>query len=283
MRKAGLILFGITLLLAAGCRNHGMQPDRLVIANCYGNKLYAEDLSGVVPAGIGKVDSLARVNAFIDSWIRQQILIHQAEVNLTPEQLDFTKQMRDYRNSLVIYAYETQLIEQYLDTIVSDDEIAAFYDDNKANFQLRSTMVKVAYVVLTEDCKHEKDFKQLMSNRDTLDISQLDALVEQYAVSSFLDVDSWIRLDDLLEVVPLEIFNRESFLKRNHFVTFDNDGYTYMLRFEDYLLAESVSPIEIEKDNIKNVILLRRQKELLARMTNDLYEKAVKEKVFEIY
>lgn len=283
MRRIGFILVGLALLFAAGCRDYVMKSDRIVIADCYGNKLYAEDLEGVVPADASKMDSLSRVNAFIDSWIKRQILVHQAEVNLSPDQLDFSKQMLDYRNSLVIYAYETQLIEQYLDTVVSDDEIAAFYEENKANFQLRSTMVKVAYVVVEEGTKHIKDFQKLMSDRDTLLISQLDALAERYAVSSFFDVDTWVRLDDLLETVPLEIFNTESFLKRNRFVSFEKDGYVYMLRFEDYLLAESVSPIEIEKDNIKKVILMKRQKELLAKMTEDLYEKALKDKVFEIY
>ena len=56
-----------------------------------------------------------------------------------------------------------------------------------------------------------------------------------------------------------------------------------MVRFEDYLLEKSVSPIEIERDRIKSVLLLQRKKELLSRLSDELYEKAKKEKVFEIY
>ena len=283
MRKIAFVLGVVLMLAATSCRDYIMQSDRIVVAECYGNKLYPEDLEGVVPAGASKMDSLARVNDFIDSWIRRQLLIHQAEINLAPEQRDFSKQLQDYNNSLLIYAYETQIIEQYLDTVVTEDEIAAFYEENMANFQLRSTMVKVAYVILKDDCKHQKDFKQIMSNRDTLMLPQLDVLASQYAVSSFLDVDSWIRLDDLLETVPMEIYNTESFLKRNRFVSFENDNLVYMVRFEDHLMAESVSPLEIESDNIKNIILLRRKKDLLSQINVELYKKAVKEKVFEIY
>ncbi|MBO6027452.1 MAG: hypothetical protein J6P73_09440 [Bacteroidales bacterium] len=283
MRKLAFI-FGIGLMLVtAGCRDYIQQSDRIVIAQCYNNKLYPEDLEGVVPADANKMDSLARVNAFIDSWIRRQLLIHQAEINLTAEQRDFSKQLQDYNNSLLIYAYETQMIEQYLDTVVSDEEIEAYYEDHKANFQLRSTMVKAAYVVLDEECKQLKDFKQIMSNRDTLMLPELDALASQYAVTSFLDVDNWVRLDDLLKTVPLEIYNTESFLKKNRFVSFENENLVYLVRFKDYLLEESVSPLEIESDNIKNIILLKRKKELLSQMNVDLYEKAMKENVFEIY
>ena len=270
-------------LIATGCSKLFRQSERIVVAECYDVKLYADELEGLVPSTAGKMDSLAQINAFIDSWIWKQLLVHQAEMNLAPQQLDFTKQLQDYRNSLVIYAYETQMIEQYLDTVVSEEEIATYYEAHKENFQLNATMVKVAYVILEEDCKQAKEFKQILSDRDTLDLPRLDLLASDHALSSFLDVDTWLRLDDLLEVVPLEIYNYESFFRKNKFVSFEKDNFLYMLRFEDYLLEKSVSPIEIEAEGIRNIILLKRQKELLTRMHSDLYEQAKKEKVFEIY
>lgn len=283
MRISGFFLSVFLLVSAVGCRDYLMKSDHIVVAECYGHKLYAEDLDGVVPTDASRMDSIARVNAFVDSWIRTQLLLHQAEINLPPEELDFSKQLQDYRNSLTIYAYESQILEQYLDTIVSDEEVAAYYEAHKENFQLRATMVKVAYVVLDENCKHLKEFKQVMSRHDTLMMAELDELAEQYALSSFLDVDTWVRLDDLLKKVPLEIYNTESFLKRNRFVSFDKDNLLYLVRFEDYLMEKSVSPLEIEGENIKSIILLKRKKELLRQMNAELYERAEKEKVFEIY
>ena len=282
MRKTWLFLALLTLVLT-GCVDYMRQSERMVVAECYGVKLYADELQDILPPDLSKMDSLTQANAYIDSWIHRQILIHQAEINLPAEQLDFSKQLQDYRNSLVIYAYETQMIEQYLDTIVSDEEIEAYYEEHKESFQLRSTMVRVAYVILDENCKQMKEFKKLMSDRDTLDLTQLDDLAEQDAVASYLDVDNWVRLDDFLAKVPIEIYNSESFLKKNRFVTFEKDDFTYMVRFEDYLLEKSVSPIEIEKEGIKDILLLKRKKELLSQMSVGLYEKAKKEKVFEIY
>lgn len=281
MRKLGVFL--VSLLLLAGCGKLFRQSERIIVAECYDKKLYADELEGLVPSSAGKLDSLTQVNAFIDSWVRRQLLVHQAEMNLPPSELDFTKQLEDYRTSLVIYAYETQLIEQYLDTVVSQEEISTYYEEHKENFQLRSTMVRVAYVILDADCKHEKDFKKLLSDRDTLDVARLDDLASQHAKSVSLDVDTWMRLDDFLTIVPIEIFNHESFLRKNRFVSFEKDGFVYMVRFEDYLLEQSVSPLELEEARIKNIILLKRQKELLERMHSGLYEQAKNEKVFEIY
>lgn len=281
MRKLGVFL--VSLLLLAGCGKLFRQSERIIVAECYDKKLYADELGGLVPSSAGKLDSLTQVNAFIDSWVRRQLLVHQAEMNLPPSELDFTKQLEDYRTSLVIYAYETQLIEQYLDTVVSQEEISTYYEEHKENFQLRSTMVRVAYVILDADCKQEKDFKKLLSDRDTLDVARLDDLASQHAKSASLDVDTWMRLDDFLTIVPIEIFNHESFLRKNRFVSFEKDGFVYMVRFEDYLLEQSVSPLELEEARIKNIILLKRQKELLERMQSELYEQAKNEKVFEIY
>lgn len=283
MRKALVLLVVALSLVVSACHNYMPKSSREVVAECHGHRLYVDDLVGIVPEGLSRMDSLSRVNAFIDQWIRRQLLIYQAEKNLTPEQLDFSKQLEDYRNSLVVYAYETQVIEQYLDTIVSDEEIMDYYEQNKQNFQLKATMVKVAYVTLRNDCKQMRELQQLMSNPDTLMLSKVDAIASSCALSSFLDVDSWVRLDDLLSLVPLKMYNAESFLKKNRFVKLEIDNIVYMVRFEDYLMEESASPIEMERANIKNIILLKRQKTLLSQLNNDLYEKAEKENVFEIY
>ena len=161
MRKLGALLV-LALLMLVGCDYFGKNTNEVVVAECYGTYLYASDLKGIVPEGTNPFDSLQRVNDFIDSWIMRRILIHQAENNLNKEELDLKKQLDEYRNSLVLYAYETQLINQKLDTVVSGDEIEAYYEQNKANFQLRNTMVQAVYVILKEDCEQKEDIEKLI-------------------------------------------------------------------------------------------------------------------------
>ena len=258
MNKLG-VLIGITsLLLLASCDFFQKKTKEVVVAECYGKYLYESDLIGIVPAGTSIMDSIQSVSTFIDSWIRRQVLIHQAENNLEKEELAFQKQIEEYRNSLVIYAYETQLINQKLDTVLSEDEIAEYYEQHKEDFQLRNTMVRVAYVIIKEDSKQIANLKKLMSDPDTLLLQNIDIQATYYAAKSYLDVDQWMRLDELTNIIPIEIFNAESFLKKNKFVCFEANDYTYMVRFVDYLLEESTSPLEMVRDNIKSVILAQR-------------------------
>lgn len=283
MRRLELVAGLLFLSLFASCDFFQRNAKEVVVAECYGKYLYESDLKGIVPEHSSIMDSLQRVNTFIDSWIERQVLLHQAETNLSNEQLDLRKQMEDYRNTLVIYAYETQLVNQKLDTVVNEDEIAAYYEQNKEDFQLRNTMVRVAYVIIKDDCKQKETFYKLMKDPDTLMLQSLDVLSTYYAEKSHLDVDTWLRLDDLTNIVPMEILNPESFLKRNRFVCLDSDDYTYMVRFEEYLLEESISPLAIERENIRSVILTQRKQRFIERMKTATYEKAKRAHAFTKY
>ena len=283
MKKIGVLIGIAFLLLIAGCDYFQKNSKEVVVAECYGKYLYESDLKGIVPEGASVMDSIQCTSTFIDSWIRRQVLIHQAENNLNMEELDLKQQMEEYRNSLVIYAYESQLINQKLDTVVSEDEITEYYEQNKKDFQLRNTMVRVAYVIIPEDSKQKATFQNLMSDPDTLLLQHIDLLASYEAAKSHLDVDHWMRLDDLTNIVPIEIFNAESFLKKNKFVCFDMNEYTYMVRFVEYLLEESTSPLEMVRDNIKSVILAQRKQALLEKMRAALYEKAKRDRSFEVY
>lgn len=283
MKKIGVLIGIAFLLLFAGCDYFQKNSKEVVVAECYGKYLYESDLKGIIPEGTSIMDSIQYASTFIDSWIRREVLIHQAESNLNMEELDLKKQLEEYRNSLVIYAYETQLINQKLDTLISEDEIAEYYEQHKEDFQLRNTMVRVAYVIIPEDSKQKATIQKLMSDPDTLLLQNIDVLAMYYAAKSYLDVDHWMRLDELTNIVPIEIFNAESFLKKNKFVCFDMNEHTYMVRFVEYLLEESTSPLEMVRDNIKSVILTQRKQAMLERMKTSLYEKAKRDRAFEVY
>ena len=130
MRK---LLIGLVAVLAmVSCQNNRNGSCDRVIATIYDKTLYQSDLQSVMYEGISTNDSIVKAKAFIDNWIRRQLLIHQAESNIDKSELDFSRQIEDYRNSLIIYKYETLLIEQNLDTVVTDAEIAKYIEDNSA-------------------------------------------------------------------------------------------------------------------------------------------------------
>ncbi len=67
---------------------------------------------GFIPAGITGADSIAMVRDFKERWIRNQLLLNKAELNLTDEEKNVEQQIENYRSSLLIYAYEQSYIRQ---------------------------------------------------------------------------------------------------------------------------------------------------------------------------
>jgi len=282
MRVAYPFVFCALAIAMASCLN-STQDKGLVVARCYEYKLYETDLAGIATSDMSPADSIERVNNFINSWISQQILLHQAEHNLRSDQLDFSEELNTYRNSLVIYAYETQLIEQDLDTVVTDEEIEQYYEQHKDNFHLRHDMVKVAYAIVNSSSKSLKALRDLLSDEDTLMIQQFNDIAEKEAIIYSSDIDTWVRLDDMVSLIPIEIYNPQNFFKKNRFISYDDDENKVMVRFDDYLLQDEISPLEVEYDDIKALILMKRKQELLRQMNADLYNNAIKEKAFEVY
>ena len=254
-----------------------------VIASVYGKNLYKTDLESISYKGISFNDSIMRSRAFIDKWIRTQLLLHQAQNNLNMEEQDFSKEMEDYRNSLIINTYETKLISQNLKTEVTDEEIFRYYENNDGNFRLNRNIVKYISVNLDKDSKERRLFTKLMRDYDSLLIDSITSLAEIYAVSYNTNANNWCDLDEVIALYDLKVDNQETFLNENKFLILNKDTETVLIRFCDYRMIGEETPCELETERIKYIILSTRKKNLLDKLYDDLYSKALRDKAFEIH
>ena len=271
------------VLFFSSCQGKKAEEKTEVVISVYGKKLYKTDLENIVYEGISYNDSVLRSKVYIDKWVRNQLLIRQAENNLTPEQLDFSKRLEEYRNSLVINKYETELINQNLDTEVTEDQIYDYYDRNSAEFRLNRDIVHIASVSLPKDSKKKWIFTKLFRDYDTLMIDSLTSLAERYAISYDFNIQEWRNFEDVIDTFDLKVKDNKSFLNEKKFFVVNNDDVYTLVKICDYKLVGDVSPCEMESDRIKYIILSNRKKELLENLYNDLYSKAVQDKAFDIF
>ncbi len=273
----------ILLIALTSCNTFFKKKTEQVLARVHDDYLYGSDLQGIVAAGTSREDSVTIVNNFIHNWIRQRLIIHQAEKNLTDEQMDFSKQLDTYKNSLIIYAYENELVRQKLDTLVTEEEIEQYYDANQQNFLLKDNIVQVQYVKLPLGSSQVRQFKKLMNSDELDDRYNLSDLCEKYARDYYLDDQNWLLFSDFLSQIPLQTYNQEDFLKNHKFVEYQDSLFLYLIRFKDFKVKESVSPIGFEHRRIIDIILNKRKMELMKRMEEDIYQSALKNNGFEIY
>lgn len=276
-------IVGLILLLVISSCHNKIEQNAEIIATVYGKNLYKTDLESISFEGINYNDSVVRARAFIDKWINNQLLLRQAENNLDQKQLDFTKRLEDYRNSLVINKYETELIKQNLDTEVTDEQILEYYNANSGEFRLNRNIVRIATVSIPKDSNKKWVITKLMRDYDSLMVDSISSLADKYADSYDMNIERWYDFEEIIDMYNLKVDNQEMFLKGNEFMTINQGDLSTMIRFCEYRLIGEDSPCELQSDRIKYIILSSRKKQLLEKLYDDLYEKALKERAFEIY
>ena len=272
----------ISVMLLSACQENKEDKGEIIVS-VYGKNLYRTDLENIFYEGISYNDSVLRSKVYIDKWVRNQLLVRQAENNLEPSQLDFSKRLEEYRNSLVINKYETELINQNLDTEVTEEQIQEYYINNSDDFRLNRDIVRMAYVKLPTDSKKKWLFAKLFRDYDVLMVDSITNLSEEYALSYDMEIEKWHNFDEVVENFDLKVNNKKSFLNENkYYVVNDKDAYI-LIRFCESRFVCDVSPCELEVDRIKYIILSNRKKDLLEKLYEDIYSKAVQEKAFEVY
>jgi len=275
-------ILGLSLIVSCTSKTD-KNANRKAIARANNSYLYLDDVKDLVPQGTSSKDSLERLNKYIDNWVRESLVIQKAEDNLTDEQKDVEKQLQDYRNSLITYIYEKELVQQKLDTTIDNQEIEEYYNNNRNNFELKDNIIKVVYVKVNKKAPGINKLQKWYKSDNLKDRELLAGYCHQFAENFYLDDNSWLLFDDLLKEIPIQTYNKELFLQNNRFVEVSDSSNSYFLNIKGFKIRNSISPLSFEKENIKNIILNKRKLQLIIKMKEDIYNDAANNKKIEIY
>ncbi|HOA08894.1 MAG: peptidyl-prolyl cis-trans isomerase [Bacteroidales bacterium] len=273
-------LVGLTVVLAS-CFNSGKKP--MPLARVYNSYLYPSDIANLIVGNVSKEDSALIVDAYIDKWIQTQLMLKIAENNLSDSQKNVTRQLEDYRTSLLIFKYEQAYLNQKLDTVIKMADLKAYYDDNKDNFVLNETIVKALYIKLRREAPQIKKIRELYLSNSDEDIKQLDNIAYQAATKYDYFNDKWIPLSFILRELPFPIANpqREVFEKR--YVEMEDGDFVYLVRFMDAIPSGSTAPFDYITDDLKQIVLNARKQKLISELEQRIYSKGQDDENFQVY
>lgn len=283
-KSVGTLFFLLLVTSLVSCSSKNNENEnRKAIARANDAYLYQDDILNIVPKGTSAKDSIELVKKFIDNWIRERLVIQKAEDNLDESQKNVEKQLEAYRNSLITYTYEKELVKQKLDTTVTNEEIEEYYNTNKSNFELKDNIIKVIYVKVNKKAPGINKLEKWYKSDNAKDKQQLTDYCHQFAENFYLDENSWLLFDDLLKEIPIQTYNKELFLQNNRLVEVNDSLYNYYLNIKGFKIRNSISPLSFEKENIKNIILNKRKLQLVTKMKEDIYNDALNNKDIEIF
>jgi hypothetical protein len=246
--------------------------------------LYQDELGGIVTDKTSKEDSSARMTAYVNTWIRKQLLISEATKRININEAEVQRKILDYRYSLIGYEFQNYYIKQNLNDSISDEEVLTYYKENRDNFILKQNIVRGTFIKVPTGAPRTNRIRGLIYSQKEKDVEELKSYCLSFSAAYHLSDSSWIAFDKLVVNSPLaEIPNKIQFLKSyTYYETHDNE-FLYFLKIEDYKISDNVSPVEFVEEDIKNIILNKRKVELARKLEEDVYENAAKRKEFEVF
>ena len=246
--------------------------------------LYADELSGIVTGKTSKEDSATRVTAYINSWIRKQVLISEATKKININEAEVERKILDYRYSLIGYEFQNYYIKQNLNDSISQQEMEVYYKEHLDNFILKQNIVRGTFIKVPNGAPRTNRIKGLIFSTKEKDVEELKSYCLSFSAAYHLSDSSWIAFDKLVVNSPLaEIPNKIQFLKSYTYYETSDTEFLYFLKIENYKISDNVSPLEFVEGDIKNIILNKRKVELARKLEEEVYENAAKRKEFEVF
>jgi hypothetical protein len=278
-----LLLIAGILLLANGCSLFDSNKQEEPLARVFEEYLYPSDLSEAITPGTSSQDSLVIAKRFVETWVKDQLMLSRAEQALSEEQMDFEKQIEQYRLSLLIFSYRQKLLQQKLDTLVTEEEIQTYYEENVNNFMLNQDVIKGTFIKIPLSAPRVDELRRWSWNSRPKDLEQMEKYCISYA-DKFSDFnDSWVYFNSIKVQLPMKISQPSRYLSYNKNIETRDSQFRYFLHVTDLVTEGEAAPLELVSEDIISIILNKRKMEFIQDLEQRVYNDGVNRNQFEIY
>jgi hypothetical protein len=251
------------------------------LAQAFNKSLYLSDLEGMIPEGMSSEDSSLIITAFRERWLRDAVMMHEAEQSI-PTDLNLDKLVRDYRASLVRLNYEKVLVEELLDSTITEVELTGFYEKNKAQYQLETPIIQCRFIKVDRSKEGVNQLQQWWNNGSLSSLEKIKAYCKENAAISQLQDSTWLKVDDIAAYMPAGILTVDNVSRRRDFVQKEDD-FIYFFKVLDLVSKTEIAPFSYIEDQARKVILHRRKMKVLDDMKQKMYEEALRKKNIQTY
>ncbi len=243
-------------------------PSDPLLAQVYNQKLHFSDIGPLIQTETSPEDSLQYTNALVEKWVRESILMREAEKNI-PADLDIEKMVDDYRSSLILMNYKQNLVHEKLDTFVSAGQLEAYYEEHKNQYKLDEPIVNCIFLKVNREEERADEIDKAWRAKE---YEKLSLMSDEHFELHLVKQDGWYTWKDLKALTPNSFWiygNVKSKDPRSK----TSGNSKYYIKVFDFVDKNKIAPLSYIEDQAKKVILHKRQTELLDRLMEELYVK----------
>lgn len=272
----------IFLLLLFSC-DFNYESNDNIVARAGEKTLTNEELIEKLPKIINSEDSLIISNKIINDWALNQLLIKNAEINLSSEEVEkIEKISREYYNDLLISTYKNKVASYNSDTLVLDDEISEYYNSNFDNFLLYEDIIKGRYVRLNKNNFNLNEIKRRFRRFNEQDLTFFDSISLQLLNYSLNDT-TWVNKDLFFNKIPvLKDEEIERIVKKTLYVVKEDSLDVYLIKINDFIGINDKAPLDYIYNRIEELIKNKKKVDFIKKFETETIENAKLENNFEI-
>ena len=279
-----ITILGIVLPALVSCKTiSSFLCDDETVAEAGSARLYRSELNALIPSNIQKEDSIRLARQYINAWALDQLFLTIAEQQLSKTDKDVTKELEDYRKSLLKYRYEQLYINERLDTAVSEDNVEAYYTANAGRFELSRPVVKARYLRIPSDSPALAKIRKKMSSDLAQDLVEADSLAYSSALKFTTWGNRWIDVASLASEFGTDYVTVISSIKAGWVEITDSTGVTNVAYISDMVREGGLAPLEYCTPQIKDMIISSRKQSLVTGLEQDLLKDAREKGQFVIF
>lgn len=272
------------LIIFQSCNYFTIKNDtREKIARVNSEVLYKDEINNILPQGYSKKDSILLTTNFVNNWIKQQLLLSKAQLNLTDESSRFEELVKKYREDLYINSYKEAVVLEYLNTEITEEDIDDFYTENKENFRLNEELLQLKFIKIGKDVNNKKELVKLFKSTKKEDLDSL-AQKELELKAFHLNDSVWVKYSDVIsKIALLKDIDKKQLLKKDAFIEKEDSLSLYLVAVKQVLDRNEIAPESYISPTIRQMILHQRKLLLIRNIEETLIDDARQKEQIEIY
>ena len=279
-----IAIIGIVLPTLTSCRaiSNFLRNDEIV-AEVGQDKLFRSEIDALMPKGMAKEDSVRIAMQYINAWASDRVYVAIAEEQLSKSEKDVTKELEEYRKSLLKYRYEQLYVNERLDTAVSEDKVEEYYEAHKESFILARPLVKARFLRIHTDSPMLENIRKKMQSSDTDDIIEADSLAFSSAMMFTAWNNEWQDITVLARELGVAYDSVLGMMKNGWVRQDDTTGVTHIAYISEILRSGEYAPVDYSAERIKDIIISTRKQALILALERDLLNDARENGQFVIF
>ena len=274
------ILFFV-LLLSCNLNN---ELDKNIIAKVGDKTLTFVELLEKIPNNIERLDSTVVVKEIINNWALNELLIKNAEMNLSElEKNRLKKNSNEYYNNLLVNSYKNKIASVNSDTLVNQNDIAEYYDTNMNNFVLYEDIVQARYVRLNKNNFNINEIKRRFRRFNRDDIIFFDSISLQLLNYSLND-SIWINKDLFFKKINvLDDEEIDRIVKKTLYMVKEDSLDVYLVKINGFKGINDKAPLTYIYKRIEELIINKKKVDFIKNFDTEIIENAKQENIFKVF